>query len=216
VSGHDIRNLVFSPDFAVDGTAYLASLYDGVLRSVDGGWTWAPSNAGLPPDAARVLAISPDFRRDDTLHLVTQGWVWRSVDRGETWSVVPGFVRVDDGHPTIVSGGAWASVTQAGGYADSLVVSSVADATRELLLHGDSVTWIAARDDESGLAEVWVDDVLEATVDLYAPAPEFGARVFTRDFGAVGWHRIRVRVTGAANGASTGVFVKSDGFESRF
>jgi hypothetical protein len=43
-------------DPADTGTVY-AGTFDGVLKTTDGGRSWAPSNSGLPP-STRVFALA--------------------------------------------------------------------------------------------------------------------------------------------------------------
>ena len=73
------------PDFAVDGTVFVVSLYDGVFKSTDGGLTWQPAQAGLPHDAPRRIALSPNYAQDATVFLSTHSWLWRSQDGGANW-----------------------------------------------------------------------------------------------------------------------------------
>ncbi|MDG2148021.1 MAG: hypothetical protein P8N09_00700 [Planctomycetota bacterium] len=103
-----IESIAYSPAYAVDRTIFIAVLAAGVYRSTDGGVHWAPVGPGLPADAPRVVAVSPDFAQDGTLIVSTYAWVYRSLDRGESFTRLPGFARVDDSnnilfHHTVAS-----------------------------------------------------------------------------------------------------------------
>ena len=58
----------------------------GIWRSNDDGQTWQPSSRGLTDLGITRLAVSPDFARDGTLYALSQRGVFRSTDRGATWT----------------------------------------------------------------------------------------------------------------------------------
>ena len=90
-----INRIVASPDFERDGTLFALS-QRGVFRSTDRGTTWtslADRYAPLLKDLTvsfNSLAVSPDFSRDDALLIGHSSGLWRSTDRGETWTNVDG------------------------------------------------------------------------------------------------------------------------------
>jgi len=207
-----IESVAVSPDWTNDRTVYAVSLYDGVLRSTDGGATWETRNQGLPPDAKRKIVISPAFASDGTLYLTTHAWTYRSTDGGLSWWALPGYVRVNDRHQAVRHGGSWAVHYHSQDYGTETTASDVAGAWEELEFFGGNIAWIARCDDESGLADVFLDGKLEETVDLYSAQNEHRHRVFSRSL-ENGWHAIRIEVTGKGGAASSGSWVRSDGFE---
>lgn len=58
----------------------------GIWRSDDGGQAWLPSSHGLTDLGITRLAVSPDFVRDGTLYALSKRGVFRSIDRGATWT----------------------------------------------------------------------------------------------------------------------------------
>jgi photosystem II stability/assembly factor-like uncharacterized protein len=90
-----INRMVASPEFAADGTLYALSKR-GVFRSTDRGATWTSLADGYAPllkdqtVSFQALAVSPDFAQDNTLLIGHTGGLWRSTDRGETWTIVSG------------------------------------------------------------------------------------------------------------------------------
>jgi hypothetical protein len=73
------------------GTLYVATARDGVFRSTDGGFRWAPgrglpqARAGGRPDEIRMLAADPTDA--DTAYAVhEQHGVYRTRDGGSTWA----------------------------------------------------------------------------------------------------------------------------------
>jgi photosystem II stability/assembly factor-like uncharacterized protein len=66
----------------------------GIFKTVDGGRTWRPINAGLTNLHVRALAIDPQI--PTTIYLGTEEWpggtrgggVFKSTDGGNTWGVI--------------------------------------------------------------------------------------------------------------------------------
>ncbi|HSD84259.1 MAG TPA: hypothetical protein VLG46_10385, partial [Anaerolineae bacterium] len=90
-----VTRLAVSPDFSHDGTLYALSKR-GAFRSTDRGATWhslADRYAPLLKDLTvtfNTIVVSPDFARDNTLLIGQSSGLWRSIDRGETWSKIEG------------------------------------------------------------------------------------------------------------------------------
>lgn len=217
-SGSDnvFEGIAFSPNFVEDRTVFAVSLYDGVFKSTDGGWNWYPAQSGLPRDAGRVIAISPNFAEDETLFLSTHAWLWQSRDGGASWNRLPGYNRVGNRHHTVFYEGDWRIRNHPESFAQKIAIGVVTGSTQELEFHGDKIVWFAFKDSESGIAEVILDGQSEALVDLYSPAPDGQQPVFTKTFGSVDWHTIKIRVTGTKNPLSSHVIIKSNGFAFTF
>ena len=68
----------------------------GLLRSEDGGTSFAPFGTGLPDDPGPSL-LTPDPRSDKILYVAAGNAIFRSFDAGETWASLAlaanGFVR---------------------------------------------------------------------------------------------------------------------------
>jgi len=59
---------------------------EGVIKSVDGGQTWAAVNGGLPSFAGAVYKLAIDPVNPDNLYLGTNTKVWKSSDGGQSWN----------------------------------------------------------------------------------------------------------------------------------
>jgi photosystem II stability/assembly factor-like uncharacterized protein len=81
--------VVLSPDFAADGVIAAGTAEDGVFVSTDGGLSWVGWNFGLLDHNIYAVAISPDFKRDNTLFVGTESGIFKSHTRGRSWSEVP-------------------------------------------------------------------------------------------------------------------------------
>ncbi len=211
-----IEGIAFSPAFASDRTVLVASLYDGMLLSTDGGLTWQQSSAGLPAAALRAVAVSPDFINDRTAFASTHEWVYRSTDGAASWHRLPGYLRVDEGHPAVWHSGWWKKVSNGGSNGGGYRACDQIAGYEEYDFFGDALTWYAFKDTECGLADVLIDGVLAATVDLYSMAAVPQQPVFQQAFPAAGWHTVHIVVTGQKSPAATGSKVKSDGFAITF
>jgi len=93
LNGYDANEIVFSPDFAQDGTAFTEfggyKLTYGVWRTTDWGETWVYSSDGLDTGMSRtgfLLSISPQFALDHTIFAIRDLLgVYKSTDSGQTW-----------------------------------------------------------------------------------------------------------------------------------
>jgi len=80
-----ITTIVPSPDFGSDRIVFAGCL-PGVLRSDDGGLTWALSHAANDIDRVRDLVVAPFFSEKPVLFAGTWGdGVYRSADGGRSW-----------------------------------------------------------------------------------------------------------------------------------
>lgn len=69
------------------GTMFAAIDPVGLMRSRDGGSTWADAGAGLP--ATRVTALTQSALEPDMLYAaLAEDGLWRSIDAGESWEFV--------------------------------------------------------------------------------------------------------------------------------
>lgn len=81
----EVSRIAFSPEFLLDGTAFMATTNLGILKTVDSGATWAVlAGGGLDP-AVLDLGLSPTFPSDQTLLAATASGLQRSTDGGLTW-----------------------------------------------------------------------------------------------------------------------------------
>jgi len=93
----DAFGLKVSPDYADDRILFVFGR-GGVLRSMDGGATWAPCNNGLTNLDIAAFAVSPDWSHGKTLFAGTfagrDGGVFRSKDGGASWQQLSSRVGV--------------------------------------------------------------------------------------------------------------------------
>jgi photosystem II stability/assembly factor-like uncharacterized protein len=94
-----LHNVLFSPDYANDGTIFSAHGVR-IVKSTDRGASWKEIEVGPPPPGGPlrqfVLAVSPSYSSDRTVFVATrQGEVFRSEGGGEhgTWALVGRFAK---------------------------------------------------------------------------------------------------------------------------
>jgi hypothetical protein len=93
------------------------------------------------------------------------------------------------------------------------VQSLVPGARATFAFRGTSVAWIGYRSGYSGIARVYVDEVLVAEVDLFARTNEASARVFTVNGLTDSDHTLAIEVTGRKNSEAVSSYVTIDAFE---
>jgi hypothetical protein len=168
-------------------------------------------------NGAHTVTISPAGRKNANSAGL---WVWVDafdVTSGSTTSpgsttTPPG--RVEETSSAVQWSGVWSvnnNPAQSGG---SARLSMSAGARATFTFNGTSVTWTGQRDQWSGIAQVFIDGVLKASVDMYAPQPSARAVAYTMSGLAPGAHTIAVEATGTKRSSSKGSWVWVDAFDS--
>jgi Big-like domain-containing protein/chitobiase/beta-hexosaminidase-like protein len=107
---------------------------------------------------------------------------------------------------------AWPIAPLANGYGGSTAATATAGSSATFTFTGSYIAWVSPKDTAHGQADVWIDGVKQATVDLYNNAGTTYRRVaFSRPVPA-GTHTVQVRVLGTKNAASKGARVDVDAF----
>jgi len=101
-----VQSLAVSPDFLRDRLMFAGFVgSQNLRRSADGGATWHPSDAGLPPGLVwgSAIALSPDWTRERLIFLGTDRGVFRSEDGAVTWKASSvGLPQGEGGRPASV------------------------------------------------------------------------------------------------------------------
>jgi hypothetical protein len=119
--------------------------------------------------------------------------------------------REEDGAETAATPD-WARTAAPDASGGAHIVSATVDGTVTLAFSGTAVSVGAMRGPDQGIAAVAIDGIPAGMVDLYAAVRQWRAWVFHADGLADGPHTLVYRVTGTANGASTGVSVNLDAY----
>lgn len=106
----------------------------------------------------------------------------------------------------------WSSVALSGSYGGSVRHASKSSTKASHSFTGRSMAWVSTRGSNRGKAEVWLDGVKVATVDLYSSVLRKAQLVYARGVEPSRSHVLGIRVLGTSNPASTASRVDLDGF----
>lgn len=156
------------------------------------------------------------FPRDRILFGVSRDRILRSSDAADTWqdASLPR-VRHEDARRTVTFSGSWFQVTSTSHSSATSRVTVESGAEARLRFLGTGVEWIGARGPTSGIADVYIDDVLVASVDQYSLVYKPGTSVFSRQNLPAGAHEIRIVATGDKNPLSGSNATMVDAVEVR-
>jgi hypothetical protein len=208
----------------VDPWAGIARLYlDGQFqREVD---TYSSSTQyrvrgfaaeGLPP-GTHTLRIEVTGRRNPASR---GSWVW--IDAFEVAGSVAAtppppssttFTRVEQSDPAVIRTGTWSSHAAPMHSGGSAILSMSAGARATFSFRGTAIRWIGLKDAWAGIANVYIDGILKATIDTYSAAGESRAVLFTLEDLSTGSHTIAIEATGTRSSTSRGAWVWLDSFE---
>ncbi|HVK26511.1 MAG TPA: right-handed parallel beta-helix repeat-containing protein [Actinokineospora sp.] len=116
---------------------------------------------------------------------------------------------VDDNQAATTYAGTWTLDTNSGNQGSTVHWSSatVPGASATLSFAGTSVSWIAKRNQYSGTAKVYIDGVLDATVNTYSASESFQQTVYTKANLAAGNHTIKIVSDAAGAGGYYSIHV---------
>jgi len=148
---------------------------------------------------------------------------WDGSDTGLQFDETTGWVRYEEHWSDLTFSGTWngmeAEIDRAsnGLYSDT----DELDAYVEYTFEGTEVKWIGAKDDDHGIAEVFIDGVSQGTVDCYNAGGELWQQeLFAIDglqeeesVGVVKTHTIKVVCTHTKNAGSSDYVIDMDAFD---
>jgi hypothetical protein len=168
-----VLDIAVAPTYASDGTIFIGTLQNGVMRSTGGG-NFAELSS-FPSNYVTSVSVSPSFAADNTVFASAYHGVYASTDGGATWSFLNAPARVENsrtGSVTYTPGWLFTDALEAS--TGSLHSSTVNGATAVFRFYGSRVSWLAKRQDNLGKALVKLDGVNQAVVDLdNNGAPEY-------------------------------------------
>jgi uncharacterized protein (TIGR03437 family) len=193
---------------------------DGTVTAVD---CYSPStlyqqalfsNQSLAP-GQHTIAIEVPHIRDSQ----TQGsWVWvNAFDIANGTAVLNGTSasagRVEENNPAVTTTGTWTSKASAVFSGGAALLSDQAGSRARLSFNGTSVVWLSYRDPWSGIANVYLDGLLQTTVDLYQATAQAEVPAWSAKGLAAGPHTVTIETTGNSNASSGGLGVWVDAFQ---
>jgi hypothetical protein len=121
--------------------------------------------------------------------------------------------RVDQTDARVRFAGTWSNNTMSVHNGGSAKLSMEAGADVRFTFTGTSVTWVAYRDQWSGIAKIYVDGVLKAEVDTYAATAAAKSAMYAISGLPWGTHTITVQVAGRRSSSSKGNWIWVDAFD---
>jgi hypothetical protein len=193
---------------------------DGVLNTID---TYASATTyqkvlftarGLAP-GPHALSIEVSHSRDASGN---GSWVWLDAFDIENGSAVSGGIsapagRAEQNAPAVSYTGTWylnSNPAQSGGTA---VLAMDVGSRATIAFTGTGIRWVAYRDAWSGIANVYLDGALAATVDNYSAGDFPQSDGFTIVGLAPGPHTLTIEVTGTHSANSRGSWIWVDAFD---
>ena len=204
----------------VDGYSGLATVYvDGRMTITD---SYAdPANYQHGVYSVRGLRSGTHTLTIEVTHERagrTEGsWVWVDAFDIENGKPVSGGItadsgRVEENNPALLFTGRWYANTNPDHSGGGSVLATDAGARVTVAFNGTGVSWMAFRDEWCGVARVYVDGELKATVDTYLSPSQSRAVPYTIDGLAAGTHTLTIEATGTRNESAKGSWVWLDSF----
>ena len=118
---------------------------------------------------------------------------------------------VDDASSSLSYSGSWLTASPSGSdYQQTVHYSNVTGASAELTFTGTSVSWYGVKRNDHGKADVYIDNVLQATVDAYSTNEQRNTLLFSVAGLGAGSHTIKIVVRSDRNAASSNNWVAVD------
>lgn len=114
--------------------------------------------------------------------------------------------------PLLAYEGAWTTEASTVATGGTRRFASLAGARSTFTFTGRTIAWVAERGPGKGQADVWVNGVYAATVDLYNSSTRPRYIAFRRTFAGAGPHTLQIRVRGTKKSDATSTRVDVDAF----
>ena len=205
----------------MDGWAGLATVYlDGAMTVVntyrDGGaYQHAIYGVRGLSSGPHTFSIEVTHERGER----TDGsWVWIDAFDIENGAAIPGGIaaaagRIEENHPALIFIGRWYGNANPAHSEGNALLAMDAGSRVTINFNGTGVSWVAARDEWSGIARVYVDGALKTTIDTYLSPSQARTVPYTIDSLPFGTHALTIEATGTRNASSKGSWIWLDSFE---
>jgi hypothetical protein len=124
---------------------------------------------------------------------------------------VPPATRFQESDARPLWSGAWTTISPASASGGTLRRATAAGSTWTVMFTGTSVSWIGTKGNHGGRADVFLDGVKKATVDVYDSSAHYKVALWTgTGLAADTTHTLMVKVLGTHRSASAGTSVYVD------
>jgi hypothetical protein len=121
--------------------------------------------------------------------------------------------RYEEDSASIVYSGTWKDYFDSRYSGGATKASNGTRATAAFTFTSTSVSWISSFANNRGIARVYLDDVYQASIDLFSANPIFKSKVYIKTGMTNTEHTLRVEVTGTKSASSSNTFVDVDAFD---
>ncbi len=118
-----------------------------------------------------------------------------------------GATRYEQTHPYIVKSGTWADYTTTSASGGSYGRSATSGASATIYFTGTRLDWIAMKGTTTGIAEVYLDGVWKATINLAASTATYKVNVWSTGTLANGPHKVEIK---RSSSSATGKYLTLD------
>jgi hypothetical protein len=133
---------------------------------------------------------------------------------GTTTTPPPGTtVRIEQTDVSVTYSGTWYSNSNAVMSGGSAALAMDAGSRATFTFNGVGASWVAYRDEWSGLANIYVDGVLKTQIDTYASPSISQSKPYSITGLGAGTHTLTIEAAGTHDSASSGSWVWIDAFE---
>jgi alpha-amylase len=145
-------------------------------------------------------------------------WVWIDAFDIQDGAGLPGGItatvgRIEDNNPALTYSGNWYLIANAALSGGSAALSVDAGSQVTIQFNGTGISWIAYRDEWSGVARVYLDGALQTTIDTYLSPWAANTTPYKTDGLPPGNHTLTIEATGTRNESSHGAWVWIDAFD---
>jgi beta-galactosidase GanA len=123
----------------------------------------------------------------------------------------------DDVAPVLLYQGNWAHAANqsytTGDYDGTESFSNSAGDSVSLSFTGTAVRWVSSKDNNHGIADIYLDGKLVRSIDTYAPGKQYQTVLYDAYGLSAGTHTLTVTVSGRQNPAASSSFISVDAFD---
>jgi cell wall-associated NlpC family hydrolase len=119
-----------------------------------------------------------------------------------TYQSAPPVVRYEQTDTRIVKFGTWTNFDKAAASGSSYGRAPTSDSSATIYFNGTRLDWIAMKGTTTGIAQVYLDGALKATVDLRATTAVYGVNVWSTGTITAGTHVVKIVRSGSSPASS--------------
>ncbi len=191
---------------AVDGHSGAVGYELAMQRAGSASWTTIPRTGATARTQDSTLKPGTYRLRVRALDAVGNATAWRTAP---TTTVVS---LISDGSSAVAYTRTFARTAVRGAVGGYVRAASRAGSAAAIKVTARGLAFVSTRSSSRGKAQVWLDGVRVATIDLYAATTQPGRIVWSRTWSATETHRLRIVITGTKRSASRSTRVDVDSF----